>query len=331
MLKFRFVIFCAIIFAPATGFAEGPPAWKEAAQRGLKLGTRGADSYPQFRSCFSCHHQTLSIMMLSEADEAGITFSKKTLKEQAEITRKHFSNLAELNKQSKKLGGHNSTLVYGIWTFWMLEEPDSPTTAEMVKYLLQHQSSQGHWTVPTGRPPIQESALAATTMAVYGITLYQTTEQEAHAKKAIVKARTWIEKAPLKTNEDYVWRLWDYVHNTDDEKGLNDLQQKLIARQHKDGGWSQLDSMESDAYATGQVVSMLLDSGLAPEDKSVARGIEYLLKTQHEDGSWFVATRAKPVQRFFDNGDPHGVNQFISISATYWATTALMRAYRQAK
>ena len=29
--------------------------------------------------------------------------------------------------------------------------------------------------------------------------------------------------------------------------------------------------------------------------------------------------------KFFDNGDPYGKNQFISISATSWATAALAR------
>ena len=41
--------------------------------------------------------------------------------------------------------------------------------------------------------------------------------------------------------------------------------------------------------------------------------------------SWLVKTRSKPIQKFFDNGDPHGKNQFISISATSWATAALAK------
>jgi N-acyl-D-amino-acid deacylase len=58
---------------------------------------------------------------------------------------------------------------------------------------------------------------------------------------------------------------------------------------------------------------------------AVRRAVEYLAKTQHADGSWFVATRAKPVQVFFDNGDPHGKSQFISIAATGFSTAALAR------
>ncbi len=45
--------------------------------------------------------------------------------------------------------------------------------------------------------------------------------------------------------------------------------------------------------------------------------------SQEPDGSWHVVTRSKPVQIFFDNGDPHGKDQFISVLATNWAVAAL--------
>jgi N-acyl-D-amino-acid deacylase len=87
--------------------------------------------------------------------------------------------------------------------------------------------------------------------------------------------------------------------------------------------------LESDAYATGTALYVLLDTGSAAADEKIQRGIQYLLKTQLEDGSWHVKTRAKPVQVFFDNGDPHGKDQFISIPATGWSIAALSRAVRE--
>jgi N-acyl-D-amino-acid deacylase len=46
--------------------------------------------------------------------------------------------------------------------------------------------------------------------------------------------------------------------------------------------------------------------------------------------SWHVKTRAKPVQVFFDNGDPHGKDQFISITSTGWSIGALARTLPRA-
>ena len=107
------------------------------------------------------------------------------------------------------------------------------------------------------------------------------------------------------------------------DEQLRAARESVLARQRDDGGWSQTLGMASDAYATGQTLFVLQESGLAPSAPEYQRGVRNLLATQKEDGSWLVETRAKPVQVFFDNGDPHGKHQFISISATAWAVTAL--------
>ena len=97
--------------------------------------------------------------------------------------------------------------------------------------------------------------------------------------------------------------------------------------QAADGGWAQLDGMTSDAYATGTALVTLCETGhLSTADKRFRKGVEFLLRTQFEDGSWHVATRSKPIQEYFESGFPHGNDQFISISATSWATTALLLA-----
>jgi squalene cyclase len=58
-------------------------------------------------------------------------------------------------------------------------------------------------------------------------------------------------------------------------------------------------------------------------DPVYSEGAEYLLKTQLEDGTWFVRTRAFGFQPYFETGFPYGRSQFISTAATSWAATAL--------
>ena len=65
---------------------------------------------------------------------------------------------------------------------------------------------------------------------------------------------------------------------------------------------------------------------MKPEDAAYRKGVSYLLKTQRDDGAWIVETRSKPIQIFFDNGDPGGKSQFISFAATGWAVLALLEA-----
>ena len=82
------------------------------------------------------------------------------------------------------------------------------------------------------------------------------------------------------------------------------------------------------SIGAGQTLFVLAESGVAKDNAAITVGEKYLLDQQQDDGSWLVETRAKPVQIFFDNGDPHGKSQFISIAATSWATAALARIKR---
>ena len=98
----------------------------------------------------------------------------------------------------------------------------------------------------------------------------------------------------------------------------------LLAQQRPDGGWAQLPSLASDAYATGQALVALREAGaLRATDPAYKRGIAFLLKTQLEDGSWYVKSRAIPFQPFFESGFPHGHDQWVSMAASNWATMAL--------
>jgi hypothetical protein len=138
------------------------------------------------------------------------------------------------------------------------------------------------------------------------------------------KARQWLLAANPRTTEDRTFHLfglkWAGAHKDDLAKAVAGL----LARQQTDGGWGQLASMPSDAYATGQALVALQQAGGLPvTDPAYRRGVQFLLKTQLNDGSWFVESRSLPVQPYFESEFPHGRSQFISCFATSWATMAL--------
>jgi hypothetical protein len=124
---------------------------------------------------------------------------------------------------------------------------------------------------------------------------------------------------------DMVFKLlglaWADAATADIEKAVS----VLLRQQRQDGGWSQLPTLPSDAYATGQALYALHEAGATPVDgPAYRRGVEFLLRTQLSDGSWYVPTRCFPVLEFSNSGFPHGRSQFISAAATAWATMALI-------
>lgn len=81
--------------------------------------------------------------------------------------------------------------------------------------------------------------------------------------------------------------------------------------------------MRTDPYQTGQVLYALRASGVVPTTPAYQQGAQYLLRTQLEDGTWFMQSRGFAFQPYFETGFPHGTNQFISAAATSWAAIAL--------
>ena len=109
----------------------------------------------------------------------------------------------------------------------------------------------------------------------------------------------------------------------------------ILRAQKADGGWAQFSGScqfgpgydRSDAYATGEsLYALFVGGGMKATDAAYRRGVEYLLRTQDVDGSWFVNKRAVPANNYFDTGFPHGESQYISYAGTCWATMALMFA-----
>lgn len=329
-LLFIHVGMVALFGNVARAQAEAPqPARAQveaAAARGLKIVEKAAANYPNNRNCFSCHHQTLPMLAMVAVRDSTAKFDVKLMSEQAKFTHQSFLGRVDGMKEGKGIGGQAMTVAYGLWAMDIAGWKPDETTEAMVTFLLKTQQPDGFWGYQTRRPPLEDSKVMCTVLSVYGLQKYATESQKELTELAITRAKDWLATTPTESQEDRAARLWG-LHLLDaQEAQLREARQKLLAGQREDGGWAQLDDMESDAYATGQTMWVLRETGLPPADAAYSRGVAFLLKTQCDDGSWFVKTRSKPIQVFFDNGDPHGEHQFISIPATSWAVAALAAA-----
>jgi hypothetical protein len=205
-----------------------------------------------------------------------------------------------------------------------LKVPPSLTTDALVYYLAAKQSRQGNWHgLGAVRPPLQDGDITRTAMAIRALTVYATPARKAEFAKRVEHAVRWLSTQTPVTTADRAMQLlglkWADAHSGRRETLIRELK----ALQRPDGGWAQTPHLASDAFATGQVVYTLREMGVPTTDATVRRGAEYLLRTQREDGSWHVKSRAAKIQPYFESGFPHGDDQWISHPASAWAAMAL--------
>ena len=288
---------------------------REAASRAVRLIDRTSAGFLTTRTCFTCHTQTLSAMVLSDARKVGI-----------EIDEANFKRQSERAFEDSVFGGVRvDTVGYALWALDIGRHAPNEKTDQLVAYLLDYQKELGVWKTTVDRPPAEASSFTTNYVAVRGLNRYGSAKRrEAIATRAAAVAR-WLETADAATTEDRVFRLRLAHELTWPPEKLDRFVQELLGEQDAGGGWSQQRGMNPDAYATGSVLVALREAGgLSCQHPAWRRGLGYLLRTQKPDGSWHVVSRAAPLQEYFESGFPHGKDQFISAFATGWATEALL-------
>jgi N-acyl-D-amino-acid deacylase len=295
--------------------------------RGLDRLESAATNYTTNRSCVSCHHQALPVMALSSAKNRGYKIGDNVIAEQVKFTIDTFKPRTKAIRGGSGIGGANTTAAYALLTLKHAGHTQDETTDALVEFLLKNQKSDGSWQPTTDRPPSEGSFFTSTALALETLRHYGV-EGDEKLPTPLLKANenglAYLQKTKVKSTEDRVFRIWGLIAAKAPEREIRDAVDDLLNRQRADGGWSQLDDMASDAYATGSVMTVLRKAGIAPRNKGLRNGVRFLIFRQDASGAWIVTTRSKPIQKLFDNGDPGGKSQFISIAATGWAVMALM-------
>ncbi|MFT5108670.1 MAG: hypothetical protein ACI9UA_004314 [Pseudoalteromonas tetraodonis] len=323
-MKNAFAYICAGLLSGCAGSAwskeslDRTVAIRKAVDGGLELVQKAARNYPSNRDCFSCHHQTLPMLAMVTARERGFEIDEALLTGQAKFTRNFYRGRIDAMREGKGVGGRGMTAGYALWALDLADHPRDETTDALVSFLLKTQKPEGNWRRQSHRPPLEETDVTATYLASYYMDRYSGGDA---VDRSTERASEWISSAKLESQEAHNFQLLAAARAG---APVGQLRKAILGKQHEDGGWSQLDGMESDAYATGQTLFIL---NQACDDTSSSdasgRAVDFLLKNREQDGSWHVVSRSKPIQRMFDNGDPHGKDQFISTPATAWATAAL--------
>jgi N-acyl-D-amino-acid deacylase len=277
--------------------------------------------------CHSCHGQGIGGVAFSLAKEKGFVIQDTILQEVLDSVNGNWTQRKHYFAQNEDPAAIIISGGYDLWTFAANHTPANKTLGLLAKNMMQRQLKNGSWVAPNARPPIEYYAFSATAMTVKGIQAYLPTIFKNEAAQRITSAKNWMMNTKPIANEEKIFQLLGLHWCNGDKNFMKQQAAKLIAAQHTDGGWSQLDSLPSDAYATGQSLYALYQAGLLSIDApAYQKGIVFLLNTQLPDGSWQVQTRSFPSVDYVYSGFPHGDNQFISAAGSTWATMALLLA-----
>jgi ankyrin repeat protein/mono/diheme cytochrome c family protein len=278
--------------------------------------------------CVSCHNNTLTAMTVAAARGKGIPVDDEAARQNLKTVANFIDGWRDRAFQGVGIPGDADTVSYILLGLDAQKHPADAATDAMAYFLRRTQLPSGQWRIFAHRPPLESSDIQVTAASMRALQLYAPKSARAEYHKAVRLAAAWLASATPRTTEERAFRLLGLGWTGASKDAIQKAGRALIAEQRADGGWSQLSTMTSDAYATGQALVALAESGaLATRDAAYKRGVQFLLNTQFEDGSWFVKTRAIALQPLFEIGFPHGRDQWISAAGTNWAAMALARAY----
>lgn len=312
-----------------------------ALKSGLKLLEVSMNAFSESATCFSCHQEGLGRMVTGSAKSKGFATDAKLNGEQLERIRGFFGEVKpllqgalsnpELMKQVPLIEINEVTP--GVsWLFaGMVSNNDSANeaTAAAAMVLARQQSPDGSWTFSLPRVPMQSSFATFTALSVRALQRYGPKAQSEEIQGRIAKAKEWLQGATGKTIDDMAFRLMGLKWSGATMEERQSAIEALKAAQLEDGGWAQMPNRSSDAYATGMAIYALrIAGGLEANDPIVEKGASYLIRTQDDDGSWFVNKRAIPANNYFDAKFPHGESQYASFNGTSWAVLGLLETLK---
>lgn len=314
-----------VAIAPGPAAAFAPAASVHAAlDRTLPLVQRSDEQFLSKSGCVSCHNNSLAAMTIATARRAGFSVNETIARQQKAAIGAYLDTWRERALQGAAIPGRADTVGYILAGLAAENFAPTPATDAMARVLMRNQMADGSWRTTAHRPPIESSDIEVTAIAMRSLQTYRPASRRADADRAVTQAAAWLARTTPTSLEDRAFQLMGLTWSHASQPAIAQAASGLAALQRPDGGWSQLPTLDSDAYATGQALVALLESNARTAgDPVVTRGVQFLLRTQYADGSWFVRRRAMPIQPYFDAGFPYGKDQFISAAATNWAARAL--------
>jgi len=293
----------------------------EAVEKATALMAKQSYTFIRTGGCNSCHSQDLPSAASGYVRERGILRAAE-IPQLPESMMPSPERIVDLNVVSV------NSISWELFDFGMNHQPKNALTDAVVRYVKAMQLPEGNWSSNEGRrPPMNAGDFQTAALAIFALKQYSPDAEKASSDAAIVRAVKWLESAKPVGTQDRAFHLLGLAWGNGSAAVIKNASRALAAMQRSDGGWSQMPTLVTDAYATGQVLYALNAGARMPATDAIYRkGVDYLMRSQAADGSWHVETRSIWLQPYFESGFPYARDQFISTAGTAWASMALAPA-----
>jgi hypothetical protein len=285
----------AIFLAALPALAAGPSA----VDRAIAYLSREVPRWSRENACFSCHNNGDGARALFIAARRGWKVEPAALESTAAwlaAPEKWDSNRGDPAISDKKLARIQFAAA-------LAESAGTPGLARAAALLVQDQSPAGAW-------PTDGSDAAPGSPVTYGTALAtwlaRRVAAQAGESAAVSRAGAWFDTfIPANHPDAAAAALASAGEKREAARAL------LRRGQNSDGGWGPYAGAPSEPFDTAVALLALADS--PPDSPRVARGRDFLKRTQLENGGWPATTRPSGGQSYAQH-----------ISTTAWSLIALI-------
>jgi hypothetical protein len=311
-------------------------ALRQAAARGLNLLVKTSPTFIKKGGCNSCHNQMLPVAAQAFARTRGIVSEPAVALLPAEASDATMERYAEYSIAG---GAGVNALTFELFAADLTRTPIDPRIRAQIRYIKAQQQPEGHWRGGGGvltnnaqqalsrpaatRPPLNFDDFAPTAYMIRALRSYGRPEDDADTRLRIERARKWLLTAKASRTQEHAFRVLGLAWASADRRAIDAAARALQSLQRADGGFSQLPTIASDAYATGLALFALHEAGMKPAHRVYQAGLKFLLTTQAADGTWHVKSRSLEFQPYFESGYPYGHDQWISAAGAAYAVLAI--------
>ena len=341
-MKMRFVFCAAVLMAGQGAIGADETVSREAltaaAQKGLDLLVKTSPAFIKKGGCNSCHNQTLPAAAQTFARSRGIAVGDSIEQLPSDVSDATLERYAEYSVAG---GAGINALAFQLFEDDLAKRPADGRVRAQILYIKGQQQPEGYWrgggslanngqaglSRPGGsRPPLMFDNFTPTAFMVRALKAYGPPSDVVDTTARIAKARQWLLGTPATRMQEHAFRVLGLKWSGADRRALDAAAADLQALQQRDGGFSQLPTLPSDAYATGLALFALYEAGLPSTHQVYQAGLKYLLTTQAADGTWHVRSRSLEFQPYFESGYPYQRDQWISAAGAAYATLAIAAA-----